>query len=124
MEVLYLNAAARALVPLRWFGCRCWEMFPVGEQSCAARCPAVKAVNNADDITYCEETLYSSEDGSPVHVGVAVIPLTGDGLEEEKALLLMRPKTTGSIQKEFQRGLLERARVLRASCVGWPSNQA
>ena len=35
MELIYLNAAARTLVPQRWFGCRCWEAFPVADSGCA-----------------------------------------------------------------------------------------
>jgi hypothetical protein len=124
MEVLYLNAAARTLVPLRWFGCRCWEIFPVGDESCVSRCPAVKAVNKSEDIVYCEETLYSKEDGSPIRVGVAVIPLSSDGRKEEKALLLIRPKAAGGLEADFQRSLLERAEVLRASLIGRPSNRS
>ena len=41
MEVLYLNPAARSLVPPRWRGLRCWEVFPVRDRSCASPCPAM-----------------------------------------------------------------------------------
>jgi len=73
MEVLYLNATARALVAPAWWGRRCWETFPVGEASCAACCPAVRAVRAANEIVYCEEVLYVS--GTPQVFGVAVIPI-------------------------------------------------
>ncbi len=113
MEVLYLNAVARSLVPLRWFGCRCWDLFPVGDQGCASRCPAVKAVSRSPEIFYCEETLYG-RGGVPINFGVAVIPVAGQ--DGSRAVLLLRPKPEGSDDESFRRGILERAGQLRERC--------
>ncbi len=119
MEVVYLNAAARALVPSEWFGSRCWEVFPVGDESCAARCAAVSAVSKADELIYCEETLHAA-DGSPIPLGVAVIPLHSAVLEGERALLLLRPKTHGRSADRFRRDLLEEAGRLLSFCDSLP----
>ncbi|MBI4586266.1 MAG: hypothetical protein HY717_19830 [Planctomycetes bacterium] len=118
MEVVYLNAAARSLVSPGWFGCRCWEVFPVGDSTCAARCPAVKAVNKGNEIVYCEETLYPGK-GTSVTVGVAVIPL-GKKARQGDAVLLIRPKIPGRSEEVFRRSLLERAQELRELCAAAP----
>ena len=115
MEVLYLNAAARVLVPSVWFGRRCWEVFPVKGERCAARCPAIRAVSNAEDIVYCEETLFAPA-GITQSLGVAVIPLRIAGAEGEQAILLLRPKPPGEPEEIFRRGLLNRAAILRGLC--------
>ena len=111
MEVLFLNSLARTLVPKRWFGCRCWEVFPVGEASCASKCPAVKAVRAGESITYCEETLFAPN-GTPLHFAIAVIPL---GPQEERAIILLRPKGAGGDGDALRSSLLDRAHALRAS---------
>ena len=115
MEVLYLNAAARVLVPSVWFGRRCWEVFPVTGERCAARCPAIRAVSNAEDIVYCEETLFAP-DGITQSLGVAVIPLRIAGAEGEQGILLLRPKAPREPEDILRRGLLRRAAVLRGLC--------
>jgi hypothetical protein len=115
MVVVYLNEVARSLVPPGWFGRRCWDVFPVGEESCASRCAAVAAVSKDDDIAYCEETIYAG-DGSPLRLGVAVIPLRVTPPADERAILLLRAKTPGMAEEVFRRELLERAAELRASC--------
>jgi len=112
MQVLYLNAIARSLVPLRWFGCRCWDIFPVGDAGCASRCPAIKAVSRSQ-IIYCEEKLYG-RGGMPITFGVAVIPVAGrDG---SRAVLLLRPKPAGPDDETFREGILARAGQLRGRC--------
>ena len=108
MEVLFLNALARTLVPKRWFGCRCWEVFPVGEASCASRCPAVKAVRGGEAVTYCEETLFSP-DGRPLHFAIAVIALSPAC---ERAIILLRPKVVECDLDALRRSLLDRAETL------------
>lgn len=115
MEVIYVNSPARSMVGSGWFGCRCWEVFPVGDESCAARCPAVKAVHRGNDIVYCEETI-SAPDGSPMTLGVAVIPVRDAGGEGERAVLLLRPRPAGISEPAFLREVLERAREVRALC--------
>ena len=114
MEVIYLNSPARTLVPPSWQGRRCWEVFPVGSASCAARCPAVKAVNTGKDISYCEETIYV--EGQAVPLGVAVIPLEQTGRAGEQAVLLLRPKAAGPEGDAFQESILSDARALRSQC--------
>ncbi len=115
MEVVYLNAAARSLLPPKWFGRHCWEVFPVGDRVCAPRCPAILAVCRAQDIIYCEETIYD-RDGSPVPLGVAVIPLRVRPGGGEPAILLFRRNAPDIAQDVFRRELLEHAGKLRALC--------
>ena len=91
MEVLYLNAAARALVGPTWFGRRCWQVFPVKEATCAARCPVVTTALQSGQILYCEEHL-SPRESAQITVGVAVIPLESASPNDERALLLLRLK--------------------------------
>lgn len=128
MEVVYLNALARAVVTPSWVGRRCWEVFPVGESACAAKCLAVKAVGAGDEIIYCEETIWPG--GAPLRLGVAVVPLplplpltaeTTPGAAE-RALLLLRPRPEangdGVGGTQFQQALLADARALREECAG------
>ena len=119
MVVVYLNEVARSLVPPEWFGRRCWDVFPVGEENCASRCAAVAAVSKADDIVYCEETIHAA-DGSPLRLGLAVIPLRAAARMGERAILLLRPKVPGMPDENFRTKLLERAADLRASCDEMP----
>ncbi|MFV1995059.1 MAG: hypothetical protein ACC661_06450 [Verrucomicrobiales bacterium] len=112
MELLYLNRAARPLVPPCWQGRRCWQAFPVGERSCASRCPAVKAVAHSKDIVYCEEQLFPP-DGQPIALGVAAIPLERALSHGEKALLLFRPKGPQKETSAFRQNLTEKAGKLK-----------
>ncbi|MBI4585529.1 MAG: Crp/Fnr family transcriptional regulator [Planctomycetes bacterium] len=114
MELLYLNAAARSLARARWFGKRCWEVFPGGDKRCASRCPAVRAAASGRESIYCEETVYS-HDGSPIERGVAAVPFLTKGENGERALLLFRPKEEGKSDKAFRNELLEHARILSSS---------
>ena len=115
MEVLYANVTARSLVSPEWFACRCWEVFPVVEEGCAARCSAVRAVSKAEDIAYCEEALLTP-DGTTQSLGVADIALRIAGSEGEQANLILRPKPPGEPEEIFRRGLLSRAAILRGLC--------
>lgn len=113
MQVVYLNASARSLVPEEWRGLRCWEIFPVGEQSCASRCPAVKAVQS-EGISYCEEEIYPG--GAAVRLGVAVIPLPEAAHGDARAVLLLRPKDSELSEDSFREALLSDAVALQARC--------
>ncbi len=113
MELLHANAAARTLLSPEWFACRCWEVFPVAEEGCAARCSAIRAVSKANDVAYCEETL-EAPDGSRQSAGAAVIPLGLPGTDGERAILLLRPKASGINEESFRRELLEHAEIMRA----------
>jgi hypothetical protein len=114
MELLYLNTAARALTPSQWFGRRCWQVFPVADQSCAARCPVVQAFDQSSDILYCEETVYPAGQ-PPLVLSVAVIPLPTRTGETGQALLMLRPKTGGELSARAQ--LLADASRMRAHCL-------
>jgi hypothetical protein len=113
MEVLYLNAAARLIIPADWFGRRCWQAFPVQDDRCASRCLAVWAVGHSHEIVYCEETIYPGS-GVPIMVGVAVTPLGNIQADGEQAILLLRPKPADSAEDAFQRALLDDARRLQS----------
>ena len=113
MEVHYLNAAGRALVPVHWFGRRCWQVFPVGEEGCASRCPAVQAVRNSSEIVYCQEHLYPGG-GTSLKLGIAVIPLEKPRKDGERAILLFRSKDTEVSEDAFRGTLLKDAENLRA----------
>jgi len=112
MEILYLNEAARSLVPPHWQGRRCWRVFPVREGTCASRCLAVRAVSDSDDIVYCEEQLFPPG-GQPIALGMAAIPL-GRALDQgEKALLLFRPKDPQKEASAFRQSLNDKAAWLK-----------
>ncbi len=103
MELAYMNEPARRLVPLDWFGRRCFEVFPTANDLCAIGCPTRTAVHEAHDILYCEEVLKG--DGVSRELGVAVVPLEGASHDEARALLLLKPK-----ESMTQEGLLDEAR--------------
>lgn len=113
MELVYINTAARALTPPEWFTRRCFEVLPVPDQDCAWKCPAITAVNKAEEVTYCEERL--SVDGAPaIELGMAVIPL-GRVLEDgSRAILLFRSKEGVRDETAFRDALLGHARDLHA----------
>ena len=116
MEVLYLNAAARALVTPVWFGRRCWQVFPVKEPTCAAHCPVVTTALQLGQILYCEEHL-SPQGRAPMTVGVAVIPLEPTSPNKERALLLLRLKEADAAEG-FREKLLADAGQLHTAHVG------
>ncbi len=112
MEVVYLNSSARKLVADRWFGRRCFEVLPVVNETCALHCPTIRAVNESDDVVYCEERLRLG-DGAERDLGVALIPL-GQGRDDcARAVLLLREKGTARDEAEFRSGLLADAGRLR-----------
>lgn len=113
MEVLYLNAAARLIIPADWFGRRCWQAFPVLDARCASSCMAVWAVGHSNEILYCEETIYPGS-GAPVRIGVAVTPLENMQADGEQSILLLRPKPAESEGDAFKLVLLEDARRLQS----------
>ena len=113
MELLYLNAAARLIIPGDWFGRRCWQAFPVHDDRCASRCLAVRAVGHSNEIVYCEETINPGS-GAPIMVGVAVTPLGNRQADGEQAILLLRPKPADSAEDVFKRVLLEDATRLQS----------
>src|SRR4026207_479010 len=72
MELVYINTAARELVPGEWFGRPCVEVLPTVDEACAFHCPKIRAVNEAVDVVYCEETLSAGNNARRVF-GVGLI---------------------------------------------------
>jgi len=114
MQAVYLNAAARSLAPLRWFGRRCWEILSVGERGCDSRCEAVQAVSRGKEIACCEETVYSRE-GLPLLFGLAVIPLPKADGPPDRSIVLFRRKDGRLPDDVFRKRLLQRAEELRSA---------
>ena len=113
MELVYLNALARILTPPQWFAKRCFEVLPATDEQCAWQCPTIAAVHQAEDITYCEESLHG-DDASVVILGTAVIPVAQVCEDESSALLLFRHKDESGDEAEFRKELLEDASQLQA----------
>src|SRR5918994_2529906 len=90
MELVYINAAARELVAGAWFGKRCFEVLPIVDEACAFHCSKIRAVNESQDVVYCEETV-SGDDGRKVF-GVGLIPLKPGSDDHARAVLLLRAK--------------------------------
>lgn len=88
MELVYLNEAARELVPTEWFGRRCFEVFPAADKLCAFSCPTIEAVHEAKEIRHCHESL-RLDNGVSRELEVAVIPL-GDQSRRATAVLLLQ----------------------------------
>jgi hypothetical protein len=101
MEFVYAHAAARELVPGRWFGKRCFELLPVVDETCAFHCPKITAVTESTAVVYCEETVCSQGPDCDVF-GVGVIPLGTDRVDRGRAVLLMRGKDEGRAGAEFE----------------------
>ncbi|MFQ5760149.1 MAG: hypothetical protein ACE5HM_04150 [Acidiferrobacterales bacterium] len=113
MELVYLNTLARILTPPQWFAKRCFEVLPTTDEQCAWQCPTIAAVHQAEDITYCEESLHG-DDASVVILGTAVIPVARVREDESRALLLFRHKDESCDEAEFRKELLEDASRLQA----------
>ena len=113
MEVLYLNAAGRALSLPDWYAKRCFEILPNVDGQCAWNCPTITAVSNAREITYCEEALGVAGEPSVI-LGTAVIPMEHSEEDGAKALLLFRHKSEAVDPRQFQDELLADARKLEA----------
>ena len=69
MELVYINGAAQQLVPKEWFGKRCFEVFPVVDETCAFHCPKIDAVSESPEtspkVVYCEEAVYTGKRSGP-----------------------------------------------------------
>ena len=112
MEFVYANAAARALVPGRWFGKHCFELLPVVDETCAFHCPKITAVTEATDVVYCEETVCSGGQDCEVF-GVGLIPLGTGRADRGRAVFLMRGKDEKISEPEFEARLVRDAGVVR-----------
>ena len=111
MELVYMNAAARTLVPGEWFGKRCFEVLPTVDEACALHCPTIRAVNDSVEVAYCEETL-SGENNLRRVFGVGLIPLGPGGDDRARAIFLLRAKGASVDEGAFRAQLLTDARSL------------
>ena len=111
MELVYLNESARELVPVSWFGKRCFEVFPVADELCAFSCPTIHAVHEATEIRHCHESL-KLDNGVNRELEVAVIPL-GSAKKRATALLLLRNQEILANPEEDERKLFEDAERVR-----------
>ena len=111
MELVYINTAARELVPGEWFGKRCFEVLPIVDEACAFHCPKIRAVNESVDVVYCEETVFAGNNDRTVF-GVGLIPL-GPGRDDyARAVLLLRAKGESVEEHAFRAQLLTDAKSL------------
>ena len=116
MEFVYINAAAQGIVPSEWFGKRCFEVFPVVDQTCAFHCPKIDDVNEASDascnVAYCEETLYKGNLDRIV-LGVGLIPLGPARTDRARAVVVLRSRDGSVDAQAFESQLLRDADVVR-----------
>ena len=111
MELVYINTAARELVPGEWFGKRCFEVLPIVDEACAFHCPKIRAVNESGDVVYCEETVFAGNNDRRVF-GVGLIPLGPGGDDHGRAVLLLRAKGGSVEDRVFQAQLVTDAKSL------------
>ena len=116
MEFVYVNSAARALVPDGWFGKRCFEVLPIVDENCAFHCPKIEAVNEASEVAYCEETVFSGATESAV-LGVGLIPLGASRDDQARAVFLLRDKRGSADESDFKEHLLHDAERVRQRIV-------
>lgn len=105
MELIYINDAARGLVPGEWFGKRCFEVLPIVDEACAFHCPKIRAVSESVGVVYCEERVGSGAQDSVVF-GVGLIPLGPESRDRARAVLVMLPKPESAEEGEFRARLL------------------
>ena len=111
MELVYINTAARELVPGEWFGKRCFEVLPIVDEACAFHCPKIRAVTESVDVVYCEETVFVGNNDRKVF-GVGLIPLGPGGDDRARAILLLRAKGESVEEGPFRAQLLTDAKSL------------
>lgn len=111
MELVYINSAARALVPGEWFGRRCFEVLPIVDEACAFHCPKIRAVNESVDVVYCEETVLT-KNRERRDFGVGLIPLGRSSDDHGRAVLLLRAKGGQVEDRDFRAQLLADAKSL------------
>ena len=111
MELVYINTAARELVPGEWFGKRCFEVFPTVDEACAFHCPKIRAVNESVEVVYCEETVSVGNHDRRVF-GVGLIPLGPGSDDRARAVLLLRAKEGSVEEGGFREQLLADAKSL------------
>ena len=112
MELVYLNEAARHLVPIGWFGKRCFEVFPAADKLCAFECPTIDAVQQGSEIRHCHESL-RLDNGVSRELEVAVIPL-GAKSRRATAVLLLRSREIQIDPADDERKLFAEAARIQA----------
>ncbi len=120
MEFVYVNGAARTLVPEEWFGKRCFEVLPTVDETCAFHCPKIDAVHDSADpkqVVYCEEVLYSGKLERSV-LGVGLIPLGEEHNDRARAVFVLRAKDDSANAEAFESQLLQDARLVRERIFG------
>jgi len=111
MELVYINKAARELVPGEWFGKRCFEVLPIVDEACAFHCPKIRAVNESVDVVYCEEAVLVGN-GERKVFGVGLIPLAPGGDDHARAVFLLRAKEGPVNDDQFRTQMLTDAKTL------------
>jgi hypothetical protein len=116
MELVYINGAAQRLVPQEWFGKRCFEVFPVVDETCAFHCPKMDAVSESPEtspkVVYCEETLYTGTLDRVV-LGVGLVPLGAERADHARAVFVLRTKDASADARVFESTLLQDAEHVR-----------
>ena len=115
MEFVYVNGAARTLVPEEWFGKRCFEVLPTVDESCAFHCPKIDAVHGEGEpkqVVYCEEVLYKGNLDRLV-LGVGLIPLGEEHADRARAIFVLRAKDESTDAAAFESQLLQDAGLVR-----------
>lgn len=116
MELVYINGAAQQLVPQEWFGKRCFEVFPIVDETCAFHCPKIDAVSESPEtspkVVYCEEAVYTGT-LKRVVLGVGLIPLGAERADHARAVFVLRSKDASAEARVFESQLLQDAEQVR-----------
>ena len=116
MELVYINGAAQQLVPQEWFGKRCFEVFPIVDETCAFHCPKIDAVSESPEtspkVVYCEEAVYTGT-LERVVLGVGLIPLGAERADHVQAVFVLRNQDASTETSVFQSQLLRDAEQVR-----------
>ena len=104
------------LVPQEWFGKRCFEVFPVVDETCAFHCPKIDAVSESPEtspkVVYCEEALYTGT-LKRVVLGVGLIPLGAERADHARAVFVLRNKDASAEGQAFESRLLQDTEQVR-----------
>ena len=99
-----------------WFGKRCFEVFPVVDETCAFHCPKIDAISESPEtspkVVYCEEALYTGT-LERVVLGVGLIPLGAERADHARAVFVLRNQDASTEAGVFQSQLLRDAEQVR-----------
>jgi CRP/FNR family transcriptional regulator len=121
MDVLYVNPAAKKIVPSSWIGRPCWQTFPVVEQIYGTSSSVARSIRRSCESLFCVERIISH--GKRHDYGVAIVPLTGSGggreiHESANALLVLRRKED-DLDATFESRLVHDGELIRARLMPW-----